>query len=56
MTSFKTNNNVIALIKSKTKIKNNNFNQNNSGIHKLKCSCGKFYVGRINKDFNTRYQ
>lgn len=43
------------LIKKKL-VFHNNLNYTYSGLYKLKCSCNKFYIGRTNKDFSTRYK
>jgi hypothetical protein len=56
--AFNTNNNLIKQINYKVKgFPNNNVNKFNfPGIYKLKCNCGRFYIGKTNRNFNTRYK
>src|ERR1700678_4366730 len=34
----------------------NYFNYDNYGIHKLICSCNKFYIGKTSRNFKLRYK
>jgi len=56
--AFKTNNNLMKKIHFRTK----NFKKmspffDNVGVFKLKCiNCDKFYIGKTNRNFKTRYK
>lgn len=55
--AFKTSNNLMKQINYK--IKNTTKTTpsfKNAGVYKLNCSCNKFYIGKTNRDFNTRYK